>query len=364
MTLLLTFAEIVVALALLVGVGLFIFGGSRWRNRVSQIAFAACALVVIAAIAAIFIFVGSQSYQTFTQSHISFGAFFTGTVWSPDEGLAGAVIPILGTIVITLLAVLLSTPISVGLAVFVTEVAPPWARQFMQPVLELFTGIPSIIYGFLGIELLVPLVRYVYAYLVGEYIWSGFGVVAAAIVLAVMILPTITSISIDALSAIPRGLREASLALGATRWQTIRRTLLPASSSGIFTGVILGTGRAIGETLAVAYVVGSNPNAFPVQFTSAYPYVLFNPTSTITVQLFQDFKEATPGTLDYNAIWTLSLILLLISFLLVAASRYVASRSALNVRQPRSRRPRGAQTQQSGSTQVSTTFAAEARSNS
>jgi len=151
-------------------------------------------------------------------------------------------------------------------------------------------------------------------------------------VLAVMILPTVTTISIDALGALPDGLREASLALGATRWQTIRKTLLPAASSGIFTGVILGTGRAIGETLAVSYVIGGNVNNFPIKFSNFGPLVQFPPTSTITVQLLFDFQEAVSGSLDYHAIWTLAFVLLLISFLLVLASRWIASRSAFNVR--------------------------------
>ena len=335
---LIVIALVAVAIAQIPLVALFMFGGKLWRDRVARIEFTGAATIVIIAIAAIFLFVGAQSYQTFTNQHVSLLAFFTGTVWAPDQNLVGAVIPIVGTTVVTILAVLISTPISVGLAVFVTDVAPSWARRGMQPVLELFTGIPSIIYGFLGIELLVPLVRNIYNTIAGGYFTAGFGIIPAAIVLAVMILPTITTLSIDALASLPIGLREGSLALGSTRWQTISRTLIPAGASGIFTGIILGTGRAIGETLAVALVIGSNPNSFPVQFVSYYPYVVFHPTSTVTVQLLQDFKEATPGTLDYDAIWTLAFILLVISFLLVFASRYISSRSALRTEQPRGSR--------------------------
>jgi len=328
-----TVVAILVAIAIPIAAALFLFGGKVWRERVAHVVFIVGALVVVLAIAAIFLFVGSQAFQTFTSSHITLAQFFTGAHWSPDEGAAGAFILITGTLVITVLAVLISTPISIAVAIFVTEIAPPWARQFMQPVLELFTGIPSIIYGFLGLQLLVPLVRSTYNTIAGGYFTAGYGVIAAAIVLSIMILPTITSLSIDALAAIPNGLREASLAVGATRWQTITRTLVPAAISGIFTGVILGTGRAIGETLAVALVVGGNANSFPLQFVTYYPYVIFNPTSTITVQLLFDFKEATPGTLTYNAIWTLAFVLLVISLLLVATGRYVASRGTLRTQQ-------------------------------
>ncbi len=170
--------------------------------------------------------------------------FFFGTSWFPTDGQVGALVMIVGTITVTLCAVLVSTPISVGLAVFVTEIAPVWAQRLMQPVFELFLGIPSIIYGLLALQLLAPAIAYIYNYLAGAYLYNGFGIIAAALVLAIMIMPTITTLSIDALRALPTGLREASLALGATRWQTIRKTLLPASSSGIFTGIVLGLGRA------------------------------------------------------------------------------------------------------------------------
>lgn len=305
----------------------------RKQEWLSSRVFTLCAIVVIVAIAAIFLFVGLNAYQTFTVDHINPFAFFFGTHWSPDDGTVGSLILITGSITVTLLAVLISTPLSVGLALFVTEIAPPWARSIMQPVLELLTGIPSVIFGFLGLQLIVPLIRDIYNGITGNFYSVGFNIIAAAVVLTVMVLPTITTISIDALGALPTGLREASLALGATRWQTIARTLVPAASTGILTGVILGMGRAIGETLAVSFVIGSNSGSFPVRITNTYPYVTFPPTSTITVQLLFDFKEAAAGSLNYHAIWTLAFILLLIAFLLVVASRWVTSHSVYNTSQ-------------------------------
>jgi phosphate transport system permease protein len=288
--------------------------------------FAVCAGLVIVVMAAIFIFIGSNAYQTFTVNHISPAAFFFGTVWNPDNGQVGALILIVGTFSVTVLAVLLSTPLSVAVALFVTEVAPPWARRFMQPVLELLTGIPSIIYGLLALQILVPLITQILNNLVEPYYTNGFGIIGAALVLTVMILPTITTLSIDALAALPSGLREASLALGATRWQTIRKTLIPAASSGIFTGVILGMGRAIGETLAVSFIIGSNANSFPIKFITSYPYIELHPTSTMTVQMLFDFAEAPVNSLNIHAIWTLAFTLLVIAFLLVVAGRWIASR--------------------------------------
>ena len=302
----------------------------RWQERISRIVFAGSAGLVILIMASVILFVGLNAYQTFTVYHFSPLTFFFSPDWAPDQHQVGSLVLITGSILVTLLAVLLSTPISVGVALFVTEVAPPWARRFMQPVIELLTGIPSIIYGFMGLVIVVPLIAKAYNSFMGGYFNTGFGIIAAAIVLTIMILPTITTISIDSLSTLPHGLREASMALGATRWQTIRRTLLPAGSSGIMTGVVLGMGRAIGETLAVSYVIGSNANSFPFKVTNAYPYFNFTPTSTITVQLLFDFAEARNPSLNYSAIWTLAFTLLVISFLLVVMSRWIASRSVYN----------------------------------
>jgi phosphate transport system permease protein len=313
---------------------------SRTQDRISEVIFALCATIIVIAIASIFIFVGANAFQTFIGVHGGFQAvspqsFFFGTFWSPDDGKVGALILISGSFIVTILAVALSTPISVGLAIFVTQIAPGWARQAMQPVLELFIGIPSIIYGLLALQILVPLIGRVYNAIFGGFYYNGYGIIAAMIVLAVMILPTITTISVDALGALPGGLREASLALGATRWQTIRRTLVPAGATGIFTGVILGMGRAIGETLAVSFVLGGNPNSWPIHIDNIYPYVHFLPTSSIPIVLLFDFAEATPGSLNYSVIWTLAFILLVIALLLVAASRWIASRSVYNVRDQR-----------------------------
>jgi phosphate transport system permease protein len=299
---------------------------TRGNERISTSVFAVCAGLVVVTMAAIFVFVGANAYQTFTSDHVNPIQFFTTANWNPDGGTVGSLVLILGTAVTTLFALILATPISVGVAIFVTEIAPPWARQLMQPVLELLTGIPSIIFGFLGLIVLVPFLRNVLNGLVGGFVTVGFGVFAAAITLTIMILPTITTLSIDALAALPGGLREGSLALGATRWQTIRRTLVPAASSGIFTGIILGMGRAIGETLAVSLVIGSNPNSFPIRFTSTYPYVFFPSSSTITAQLLSDFREAVNPSLDYHAIWTLAFVLLVISFVLVVIGRRIAAR--------------------------------------
>ncbi|HEY7022982.1 MAG TPA: phosphate ABC transporter permease subunit PstC [Ktedonobacterales bacterium] len=308
--------------------------GDTW---VSKAIFSALAGIVVIAIAVIFLFVASKAFDTFTRYHINPIEFFFGTKYNPyacdppDASCqVGIQILILGSFLATLIAVILATPVALAVAIFVSEIAPARGRQFMQPILELLTGIPSIIYGILAVTLLVPQVAKLYNLIAGRYASNGFGLVAAGIVLAIMILPTITTLSIDALRSLPNGLREASLALGATRWETIRKTLLPASSTGISTGVILGMGRAIGETLAVAFVIGGAASHFPFGFTSQWPFIKFFPTSSITVQLLFDFKEAVNPSATYSVVWTMAFVLLIISFLFVVLSRWIASRSVYN----------------------------------
>lgn len=308
----------------------------KLREALARNIFAACAAIVVLLVAALFVFVGSRSYQTFTVHHVNLGQMLTGKTWDPGNDQVGALVLIVGTLATTVLAVLISTPISLGVAIFMTEMAPPWARRVMQPVLELFIGIPSIIYGFLGLVIIVPLIAKLYNNIAGGFLYAGYGFVAAALVLAVMIMPTIATVSIDALASLPVGLREASLALGATRWQTIRKTLLPAATPGVLTGVILGVGRAVGETLAVSFVIGSNASRFPLAFNNLFPYLHLYPTSTLTVQMLLDFGEVEPGSLSFDALWTLAFFLLIIAFALVLASRWVASRSIYNEKKPRS----------------------------
>jgi phosphate transport system permease protein len=308
--------------------------GDTW---VSRAYFTAMAGLVILVIVAIIVFVASHAFQTFTVYHLNPLDFFFGTKYDPyDCDTPGApchvgiFILIVGSFLSTLLAVIIATPVALAVAIYVSEIAPARGRQFMQPILELLTGIPSIIYGILAVLILVPLVRQSYNFIAGGFFSNGFGLIAAGIVLAVMILPTITTLSIDSLRALPTGLREASLALGATRWETIRKTLLPAGVTGISTGVILGMGRAIGETLAVAFVIGGAAGKFPFGFTDQWPFVAFYPTSSLTVQILFDFKEAANPSTVYSVVWTLAFVLLVISFLFVVLSRWVASRSVYN----------------------------------
>ncbi len=240
--------------------------------------------------------------------------------WAPAEGTDAAsavwgLLPfIAGTLAVTLVAILMATPLAIGLALFLSEVAPGWARRIVQPSLEMFVGIPSVVYGWIGLTVLVPWLR---ENLGSLGFATGFSWFAGSLVLTVMILPTITSVSYDALRAVPADWRTASLALGTTRWQTIRHLLLPASVASLATAVVLGMTRAAGEALAVQMVIGSAP---------LLPTSLAQPMSTLTSQITVDMGNTTFGSTWNDALWTMSLILLVISVSFVLVVRRLQGR--------------------------------------
>jgi phosphate transport system permease protein len=212
-------------------------------------------------------------------------------------------------------------PFAIGTAVFFTEAAPQWLVRIMQPLIEIFTGIPSVVIGFLGLITIIPLIQKLSAPLTGNLPTGGYGWATAILVLVIMVLPTTMSISIDALRAVPGSVREASLALGSTRWQLMYRAVIPACATGLGTAVVLGFTRAIGEALAVALVLGGSqiPN---------WPWTLavfFQPNVNITGQITANFQE-TAGTAQY-AYWTLAFVLLVITLIFVTISRFLSSRS-------------------------------------
>src|SRR5438045_643797 len=176
---------------------------------------------------------------------------FGGTEWHPTSGQYGIALMIVGSFVVTAGALLIGVPFGVACAIVLAELAPPRARTILKPAIEILAGIPSVVYGFIGIVVLLPWIR---THLGG----AGASALGASVILGIMILPTIIGISIDALQAVPRSYREGSLALGATEWQTIWRVVLPAARSGIVAAVILGLGRAIGETMAVIMGAGNS----------------------------------------------------------------------------------------------------------
>jgi phosphate transport system permease protein len=290
----------------------------------------AAATSMIAIVAALLFFITQQGIQLFIKDGYSFDTILSSR-WDPlaDTPAFGLLPFIAGTLVVTAGALLISTPLSVGLALFLSEVAPQWARAIVQPALEIFVGIPSVVWGWLGLTVLVPFLADAFhgsivisLPLVGTVFkmpgfLTGFSWIAGALVLSVMILPTVTSVSFDAFRAVPQELRTGSLALGTTRWQTIRHILIPAALPGILTAVVLGMTRAAGEALAVQMVIGNSP---------AMPAAITQPVTTLTSQITLDMGNTVFGEPWQDALWTMSLVLLVISILSVVLVRLINKR--------------------------------------
>lgn len=207
---------------------------------------------------------------------IGLGNFFS-THWAPTRGHFGILSMIIGSLMVTAGALVVGIPFGLACAIFLAEFSSPVVQKTLKPIIELLAGIPSVVYGFIGIVILVPFIR-------EHFGGPGFSVLAASIILGVMILPTIVSISYDALVAVPNTYREGSFALGATKWQTVRMLLMPAARSGIVAGIILGMGRAIGETMAVIMIAG---NALKI------PHSMLDSVRTLTSTLALELGYAT-----------------------------------------------------------------------
>ncbi len=227
-----------------------------------------------------------------------------GTRWYPTFGLFGVSPLVLGSLLVTATAILIALPLGVATAVFVREVAPTWAREILKPMIEVLAGIPSVVLGFFGMTILAPLVR--------ENLGAPTGLTAmtGALILAYMSLPTMISVAEDALDAVPKSYRDAGLAMGATRWQTIWRVVVPAARSGIVTAVMLGMGRAIGETMAVMMVTG-NAARMPTTLDS-----FLRPVRTITATIAAEMGEVARGSTHYHALFGLGIVLFAITFLI------------------------------------------------
>ncbi len=210
-------------------------------------------------------------------AHTGLGNFLLSSHWAPTRGHFGILAMIISSIFVTLGAMVIGVPLGLACAIVLAEFSPQMVKAILKPTLELLAGIPSVVYGFLGVIWLVPLIR---DYLGGP----GLSLLAGSVILGIMILPTVISISIDALSAVPDLYRDGSIALGATNWQTVRRVVLPAASSGIVTAVILGMGRAIGETMAVIMVAG---NALKI------PTSVLDPVRTLTANIALELGYAS-----------------------------------------------------------------------
>lgn len=276
-----------------------------------------CGIFIIVLTLSIIFFITSNGIKTFTKDGYSVFKFLFSGNWSPDEAPGkqqfGSLVYIVGSTLVSIGAVIISTPLGVAVAVFMNMISPKLGAKVMQPALELFVGIPSVVYGWIGLTVLVPFIKNVFGGL-------GFGLLAGIIVLSVMILPTIASISSDAIRTIPRDYIEASYGLGATRWQTISSVVIPAAKTGISTGIVLGLARAFGEALAVQMVIGN---------TVKFPEGPLGITSTLTSAITMDMGNTVAGTPWNDALWSMALILLIVSFLFILMIRIISKRGEM-----------------------------------
>jgi phosphate transport system permease protein len=231
-----------------------------------------------------------------------------GRFWYPTFGKFGTLPLILGSILVTIAAVVIALPLGVATAVFVREVAPPWARDILKPLIEVLAGIPSVVLGFFGMTLVAPAIREV----LGAP--TGLTALTGSLILAYMALPTMISVAEDALDAVPKAYRDASLAMGATHWQTIWRVVVPAAKSGILTAAMLGMGRAIGETMAVMMVTG-NAARLPITLDS-----LVRPVRTMTATIAAEMGEVAQGSVHYHALFGIGIALFVLTFLINLAA--------------------------------------------
>jgi phosphate transport system permease protein len=263
---------------------------------------AACLLTVI--ITAIIVFMGQQGLAMFKE--VTPWEFFFSSRWNPEEGHFGALSFILGSLTVTAFSLLLGAPLGIAGALFLSKIASPRMKSIMQPAINIYMAIPSVVYGFFGLTVIVPWVRNFFG------VSGGFGIFTAGSILAIMILPTIVSLATDALATVPQALEEGSLALGATRWQTLWHIVLPSAWQGLVTAVILGMARAIGETMAVQMVIGNTP-----QLAKS----LFSPTSTLPSEIVVEMGNTPFGSAWGNSLFFMALVLLGISLLLILLVR-------------------------------------------
>jgi phosphate transport system permease protein len=291
--------------------------------RIASLASALLVLIVLAGIIGAMIYGGLPAFREF-----GFG-FITSSVWDVNEDQYGAWVAIVGTLSTALIALVIGVPLSLGIAIFLTQLCPPWLKRPIATTIELLAAVPSIIYGMWGLFVFAPLfAKYIQVPVsnlvegmpvIGTILYartpSGVGILTAGIILSFMIIPFIASITRDILDQIPSILRESAYGIGCTTWEVVRNVLLPQAGVSIIGAVMLGLGRALGETMAVTFVIG-NANRLSAS--------LFDPGSTIASRIANEFNEAIG--LQLNALMALGCILFLVTFTVLVLARLLIAR--------------------------------------
>jgi phosphate transport system permease protein len=274
----------------------------------------ACGMVSIFTTAGILYVLGSEAYRFFTSPGVNIVDFLTTVRWAPEGGFFGIAPLVTATLTTSLIAMCVAIPIGLSAAIYLSEYASPRAAKLLKPVLELLAGIPTVVYGYFALSTVTPFLRNLF----GRDSIEIYNMLSAGLVMGIMVVPLVGSISEDALSAVPRSLREASLGLGATKLETTFRVVVPAALSGILAGVIIGISRAVGETMIVSLASGAGPN-----FT-------FNPArgaETMTGHIARiSSGDLSYSSVDYLSLYAIGLTLFVITFTLNLISRYFVRR--------------------------------------
>jgi phosphate transport system permease protein len=266
-------------------------------------------IISILVLLLILIFLVYNSLKFFTEYPIF--DFLTVTRWSPTSTQKFGLVPLLvGSGLVTIVAILIAIPLGIGSAIYIGELAPRVVRETLKPIIEILASIPSVVIGFIGLQLVAPFIKNIFNLPIGLTALSG------SIMLAFMSLPTIISISEDAINAVPIRYRHASLALGATKWETTYRVVIPAASSGIMASIMLGLGRIIGETMTVLMITGNSPRIV---------FSVLQPVRTITATIAAEMGETAKGSLHFSALFAIGLVLFVITFLInLVADRFIS----------------------------------------
>ncbi len=281
----------------------------HWREIIITRLIQASGYSAILFVAAIFLFLMREGLPALGEVKFS---DLLAVRWYPIEAYFGILPLITGSLIITIGAMLIAFPLGIATAVYISEIAPRWVREILKPLVELLAGLPSVMLGFLGILVVSPFLR------TALDLPTGLSAFAGSLLLGGIAVPTIVSIAEDALDAVPRSYREGAWALGATKWQTIWRVTLPAARSGVLTAIMLGIGRAIGETMAVMMVTGNAP------VLAITPGSLFAPARTMTATIAAEMGEVASGSTHYHVLFFIGIVLFMISLAVnIAASSVV-----------------------------------------
>lgn len=297
----------------------------RIEEAIIQAFLFACGVISIFTTIGIVLVLLKTALQFFALPEVTPLEFFTGTVWQPAIGKFGIMPLVLGTLMVSLIAMIVALPVGLLTAIYLSEYASNRARNILKPILEILAGIPTVVYGYFALQFMTQILRRV----IGEDVVQIFNVASAGIVVGILIIPLVTSLSEDAIHAVPDSLRQGAMALGATRWETARQIIVPASLSGITAAFVVAISRAIGETMIVAIAAGAGPKNFDPGQDSLFGFILnpFMAAETMTGHMVRiSGGDLSYESVEYYSIFAIGLLLFVITLILNLMARRIVSK--------------------------------------